>query len=274
MKRTLRQLFPLIAVAAGLTGAAVAQPAKPFADNSVAQVTLGQSAVPLYGPWKFTVGDSPIDSKTGKPLWAEPEFDDSKWETVDLTPKDRTIDPNTGQSGYVPGWTAKGHPSYSGYAWYRIQVRVQVRTQPGRGEELALAGPADVDDGYQFFDNGELRGHFGDFTGTSPVVYATRPMLFPLATANSREAIPVQDVTGHNAPNALGLVEQTHVQAHVLAFRLWMEPITPVLQSDTGGLHTAPVLGEAGADPLLRIVRRDGSALCDTGPRRLQPHPF
>jgi hypothetical protein len=250
MKRTLRQLFPLIAVAAGLTGAAVAQPAKspgPVIDNSVTRVTLGQSAVPLYGPWKFTVGDSPIDSKTGKPLWAEPEFDDSKWETVDLTPKDRTIDPNTGQSGYVPGWTAKGHPGYSGYAWYRIQVRVQVRTQPGRGEELALAGPADVDDGYQFFDNGELRGHFGDFTGTSPVVYATRPMLFPLATANSREAIPAQDGTGPNGPNASGLAEQTHVQAHVLAFRLWMEPITPVLQSQAGGLHSAPVLGEAEA---------------------------
>jgi len=27
----------------------------------VTQVTLGPSVVPLYGPWKFTVGDSPID---------------------------------------------------------------------------------------------------------------------------------------------------------------------------------------------------------------------
>ena len=50
-------------------------------------VTLGQSVVPLYGPWKFTVGDSPIDPSTHTPLWAEPGFDDSRWETVDLTPK-------------------------------------------------------------------------------------------------------------------------------------------------------------------------------------------
>ena len=50
-------------------------------------VTLGQSVVPLYGPWKFTVGDSPIDPATHTPLWADPGFDDSKWETVDLTPK-------------------------------------------------------------------------------------------------------------------------------------------------------------------------------------------
>ena len=28
------------------------------------RVTLGPSVVPLYGPWKFTVGDSPIDPAT------------------------------------------------------------------------------------------------------------------------------------------------------------------------------------------------------------------
>jgi hypothetical protein len=94
-----------------------ATPPDPLAEaQSAAHVTLGQSAVPLFGPWKFTVGDSPIDPKTGQPLWAEPEFDDSKWETVDLTPKDGAIDPVVGASGYVPGWTVKGHPGYWGYA--------------------------------------------------------------------------------------------------------------------------------------------------------------
>jgi hypothetical protein len=101
------------------------QSALPAQSQSTAHVALGQSAVPLYGPWKFTVGDSPIDAKTGKPLWAEPDFDDSQWETVDLTPKDGAIDPTAGLSGYVPGWTAKGHPGYWGYAWYRIRVQVQ-----------------------------------------------------------------------------------------------------------------------------------------------------
>jgi hypothetical protein len=88
------------------------QPGQP--DQNVAQVTLGQSAVPLYGPWKFTVGDSPIDPKTGQPLWAEPGFDDSNWETVDLTAKAGAFDPAQGPSGYLPGWTAKGHPGYWG----------------------------------------------------------------------------------------------------------------------------------------------------------------
>ena len=31
-------------------------------------VTLGPSVVPLYGPWKFTVGDSPIDPATNATL--------------------------------------------------------------------------------------------------------------------------------------------------------------------------------------------------------------
>ena len=196
-----------------------------------AHVTLGQSAVPLFGPWKFTVGDSPIDRKTGQPLWAEPEFDDSKWETVDLTPKDGAIDPVAGESGYVPGWTAKGHPGYWGYAWYRIRVQVQAQ----HGQELALAGPANVDDAYQVFDNGELAGQFGDFTGRKPVVYYTQPRMFPLPQPGSHSV--------EIGPNGTGLAESTRV----LAFRLWMEPYSLISNPDAGGLHTAPVLGEVGA---------------------------
>ena len=72
----------------------------------VTQVTLGPSVVPLYGPWKFTVGDSPIDPATNVPLWAQPGFDDSRWETVDLTPQG-LLDPLGGFSDYVKGWTAR-----------------------------------------------------------------------------------------------------------------------------------------------------------------------
>ena len=71
-------------------------------------ITIGQSSVALNGPWKFTIGDSPLDSTTGKPLWASPGFDDSQWETVDLTPSAGTAHPLSGQKGFVPGWTAKG----------------------------------------------------------------------------------------------------------------------------------------------------------------------
>lgn len=77
-KRVLRVLLLIVCACSGLR----AQETPP---NAV-PVTLGQSVVALNGPWKFTVGDSPIDPKTGQPQWAEPGFDDSKWETVDLTP--------------------------------------------------------------------------------------------------------------------------------------------------------------------------------------------
>ena len=210
--------------------------------DSTSRVTLGQSAVPLYGPWKFHIGDSPIDpnaTKTGQPLWAEPGFDDSSWETVDLTPKDGAFDPTSGLSGYVPGWTAKGHPGYFGYAWYRIRVQVQARS----GAELALAGPANVDDAYQVFDNGALAGHFGDFNGGRPVVYFAQPKMFPLAQAGDRETGTGQDGTESGKTSPARQTEQTRV----LAFRLWMEPFTLANQPDVGGMHSAPVLGEAGA---------------------------
>lgn len=205
------------------------------------EVTLGQAAVPLYGPWKFTVGDSPIDPKTSKPLWAAPRFDDSQWETVDLKPKDLAIDPITGLPGYVPGWTAKGHPGYFGYAWYRIRVQVQAR----QGAELALAGPADVDDGYQVFDDGELVGHFGNFTGNKPIVYFNQPKMFPLAQARSRETGTGQDRARQDGARPDGTSQAG--QTRVLAFRLWMEPSSLNSVPDAGGMHSAPVLGEAGA---------------------------
>jgi hypothetical protein len=181
-------------------------------------VTLGPSVVPLYGPWKFTVGDSPIDPATHAPLWAQPDFDDSHWETVDLTPKG-TLDPLGGFADYVKGWTARGHAGYSGYAWYRI--RVQVAAQPG--EKLALAGSSDVDDAYQLFSDGTLVGSFGNFTGSQPSFYFTQPMMFNLPPPSA--ASPVR----------------------VLAFRFWMAPSTLVTQADIGGMHTAPLLGDAGA---------------------------
>src|SRR5271156_6722631 len=47
---------------------AQAVPVKPeSAADNMAEISLGQSAVPLYGPWKFTIGDSPVDPVTHAP---------------------------------------------------------------------------------------------------------------------------------------------------------------------------------------------------------------
>jgi hypothetical protein len=199
------------------------------------QITLGQSVVPLNGPWKFTVGDSPIDPKTGQPVWAEPGFDDSKWETVDLTPKqgplDLYLDPNTVPPDDKPGWTAKTHPGYSGYAWYRIRVEVQ----PPQSGSLAISGPDIVDDAYQVFDNGKLAGQFG-FTGGRPGLYVTLPKTFLLSgNAHQESAATTSDRTGPAGAS------------RVLAFRVWMDHSTLDPEQSAGGMRLAPVLGGAGA---------------------------
>jgi hypothetical protein len=166
------------------------------------------AAMPLNGPWKFHTGD---DRR-----WADPNFNDSAWETVDLTPPPGAHDGDVGLSGYVPGWTARHHAGYSGFAWYRIHITPDsVNTQP-----LALAGPPQVDDAYQVFANGILLGSDGDFSGITPVVYAIQPRIFSLP----------------QAPQA------------VIAFRVWVDAGTvSASPADAGGIHIAPSIGTKAA---------------------------
>ncbi len=76
----------------------------------------------------------------------------------------------------LPGWTARGYPGYSGYAWYRLTIDVQ-----GSGRQLALKMPGhNLDDAYQVFVNGVQIGQFGRFSGRSVTAYNTLPRAFPL----------------------------------------------------------------------------------------------
>lgn len=195
----------------------------------IQEVILGRSEEPLYGPWKFTTGDSPVDA-TGKLLWSAPGFDDSNWETVNLTPVPARLDAN----GQMPGWGSLGHPGHSGYGWYRIRIRVHAPS----AEKLAIAGPDVFDDAYQVFINGTLTGEFG-FAGKQPQVYFAQPAFFPLAKTFS----PAQQS------------EQDPDQTKVIAFRFWVSPATMVQQADAGGFHTAPQLGDASAISAVNQLR-------------------
>ncbi|MGC2300725.1 MAG: hypothetical protein WA476_18090, partial [Acidobacteriaceae bacterium] len=235
MARRSRSAFVLAALFASLALCG-AQPASsshalPAREAGTERIVVGQSAFPLNGPWKFTVGDSPADPSTGKPLWAEPGFDDSGWETIDLTPAAGSYEPIQGVPSYVPGWTSRGHPGYWGYAWYRIRVEVDRQNpaeQGGTGPKLALEGPIGYDDVYQVFANGNLLGGFGNLSGKRPVEYFNVPKMFALPAQNGQ--------AGGGAQDSL---------QQVVAFRLWMGPETLESEPEAGGLHDPPLLGDA-----------------------------
>lgn len=180
---------------------------------------IGDSTITLTGPWTFHVGDSPIDPATRSPVWANASFDDSGWEAVDLAP-DGEYDPITNDPRYLSGWTTRGHSHYWGYAWYRLRVRVQAP----EGTELAFATYGWVDDGYQIFADGKLIGSWGDFSNSKyPTVYFTQPATFGVLRASGTP----QEIT--------------------IALRCWMGPVRLAEHPFVGGLHYAPLLGEASA---------------------------
>src|SRR5579864_1020546 len=184
-------------------------------------VRLGQSLVMLNGPWRFHAGDDPG--------WANPDFDDSAWEHVDLTAQSGAHDNDVGLTRYVPGWGARGHKGYSGYAWYRLRVSV---TASGE-EELALAGPPAVDSAYEVFVNGQPVGSAGKFSGQTPTVFSIQPRMF---------AIP-RRLLGREVDQPL-----------LIAIRVWMGP-WDLADPDAGGLHIAPALGYASSLDMLYQVQ-------------------
>ena len=181
-------------------------------------VTLGNATMPLTGPWKFHIGDSPQANGAGAPLWAQPNYDDSAWGTMDLTPPPGSYDPILGIGGFVSGWTARGYKGYSGYAWYRLRVNIQ-----NNQGALALKMPANFDDAYQVYVNGQLMGQFGRFTAHGVTrVYVEQPRAFPLPA-------------------------EFRIGPATMAIRMWMEPSTPLFIADAGGLHGPPVLGQVSS---------------------------
>ena len=174
-------------------------PANAEPANSATHVKLGESSVELVGPWKFRIGDDKA--------WAQPEYDDSDWGTMNLTPPRRSADASLGTGGYVPGWTARGYAGHSGYAWYRLKIDVE-----GANRRLALKMPRIVDDAYQVFVNGAQIGEFGKFTDRHVTFYPSLPQAYPLP----RE---IRD----------GKI--------TIAIRMWMDSATPFNSPDAGGLH-------------------------------------
>jgi hypothetical protein len=193
--------------------------AEPSPPPGVMKGTIGDAVMVLNGPWRFHPGD---DAR-----WARPEFEDSGWGTLDLTPPEGSYDPVVGSSGFVPGWTRHGYPKLANYAWYRLKV--VLADNQSQTQRLALTMPLNFDDAYQIFVNGQQVGAFGRFEGASVMYYNAEPMSFELPAS-------------------------IHGGTITIAIRVWMDPSTPLVSEDTGGLHGPPVLGESSAiETMLRL---------------------
>jgi hypothetical protein len=168
-----------------------------------------QSAVPLNGPWKFHTGDDP--------QWADASFDDSSWQdyTIDPEHPDPTA-AQTMESHELPGWQRHGHPGYTGYAWYRIRIRV-----PSGVRAFALMMPQNVDDAYEVYINGEKVGGFGKLSGWR-IVYPKQTRIFLIPPGAQSNAGPA-----------------------TLAIRMWSQrdEALPSEHNLDGGLRGVPLLG-------------------------------
>ena len=186
-------------------------------------IVLGQSAVALTGPWRFSPGDSPWlgTAANGHFVWAEPGFDDSRWAGMDMTPPAGSFDTQFHSQSFLPGWTARGYPSLVRFAWYRLRIHVDTQDQP-----LWLTMPIDVDDGFQVFANGHFVGQMGEF-------------------AHGRVRLH------YGEPIELRLPPPAPDGSLVLAIRFYMSPISPWRWPQAGGLHDSPVIGLRSVADLL-----------------------
>src|SRR5206468_2629765 len=115
----------------------------------------------------------------------------------------------------------------SGYAWYRIRVRVAIPDQP-----LWLKMPNNLDDALQLYADGRYVGEFGSFGAKHVTVYSTQPVSFELPKPEPDGAI-------------------------TLALRFYMYPATALNNADAGGLHGPPALGLASTVHLMQASEKE-----------------
>src|SRR5271155_5000999 len=87
----------------------------------------GTGSVALDKDWRFHLGDDKA--------WADPSVDDSGWESI------RIDQP----------WGQQSHPSYTGFAWYRLRVEID-NANPAGTKDLALLVPS-AQDTYEIYWN-------------------------------------------------------------------------------------------------------------------------
>ncbi|MGD0912514.1 MAG: SpoIIE family protein phosphatase [Terracidiphilus sp.] len=189
LPRCARVLLGLLSVAVLAVPALSQSPAQP----ALVEVhDLGKGTAVLGGPWQFHTGDDPA--------WAVPQ-------TVDAT----------GTNGWEQlsvdkPWGAQGHPSYTGYGWYRKHI--SFTPAPGGSQDFYLL-IRHVGDAYQVYWNGRMVGHNGGMPPKPLYFYTQAPQIVNLGPARDG----------------------------VLAVRVWKAPLASFDSERIGGFYSAPIAG-------------------------------
>jgi hypothetical protein len=149
--------------------------------NSAAPARI-HGAVSLDGPWRFQIGDDP--------MWADPKFDDSAWQTVTL-----------GQP-----LADQGIDAYAGYAWYRLRLQPRQLSQftnlPG-SPQLDLLVTGDWIGQFAAYVNGAEAGHTRGMTD-EPAMYQSPPFVVHLSAPQADGSIVVAIQTWAGAGVSIG----------------------------------------------------------------------
>ncbi|HEY9126517.1 MAG TPA: PP2C family protein-serine/threonine phosphatase [Acidobacteriaceae bacterium] len=216
----LRLMFLLsLACVCALSGGAQSNVSSPSGTPNFSVISINPNAVQvsipaalhgairLEGPWSFHVGDDP--------RWADPNFDDSKWDRITLssTLLDQGIEP------------------YSGYGWYRIRVQLQPSSKAAETRLALLVTPYTIGQ-LQVFANGveigrtrgmrEPPAHFqaGPFTNNLPLPLPDGTIVLAI---RSWAGLPIQ----HGLVDRIAIGGLDHVQESYLLARArhWDEHI-------------------------------------------------
>lgn len=199
----------LFCAIAGRAAAQNAAPAVPTGKTPVLVLQgVGNSLVQIDGDWQFHLGDDPA--------WAQPTTDDSKWESIQVEGP----------------WGRYGHPSYSGFAWYRRHLQIIPSTAADAQFHILMPG---ANDAYEIYWNGQLIGRYGKLP-PHPVWYFSQfYRTFPLSGST----------TG------------------VLAIRMWRAPLNAFAIAEWGGPRGQIYVGDENSTFLAneftewQIIRAD-----------------
>jgi hypothetical protein len=176
-----------------LVAQAPATPSPSAASGSVPGPVAAQvhGTMVLDGPWRFQIGDDP--------RWVDPGFDDSKWLTVSL---DKSL-------------SDQGIDSYTGYAWYRLQVQpqqlLQFRNLPGNpGLDLLLTSDSVGQLGV--YVNGAEAGHTRGMTD-DPSMYASPPLTVHISGLgpDGSVVVAVRSWVGRDVAIGKGLLDKVEL---------------------------------------------------------------